>query len=178
MKIFRKIFSLTLTAFLIPLAVIVNPGQAVADNHSMDVRYLQTCLKQEGASLDVLVLMDSSRSLRNPKKDETDNGISWTGSDVDKRRGPILLSSLSLLQDLAEDTGKSFRVNLKNFGNNSGTDLDALKAKWVDWTEVKPDNSESVLNDFVERALYSDSKGTDWAKGLATAKEGFKKRPH
>jgi hypothetical protein len=176
MKIFRKIFSLTLTAFLIALAAIVNPGQAVADNHSMDVRYLQTCLKQEGASLDVLVLMDSSRSLRNPKKDETDNGISWTGSDVDKRRGPILLSSLSLLQDLAEDTGKSFRVNLKNFGNNSGTDLDALKAKWVDWTEVKPDNSESVLNDFVERALYSDSKGTDWAKGLATAKEGFKKR--
>jgi hypothetical protein len=176
MKIFRKLLSLSVTTFLIALAVIVNPTQALADNHSIDVRYLQTCLKQKGASLDVLVLMDSSRSLRNPKQGETDSGNSWAGSDVENRRGPILLSSLSLLQDLAEDSGNSFRVNLKNFGNNSGEDLDALKAKWMPWTEVKPGNSESVLNDFVERALFNDSKGTDWAKGLATARIDFNAR--
>jgi hypothetical protein len=120
--------------------------------------------------------MDSSRSLRNPQKGETDSGVSWSGSDVENRRGPILLSSLSLLQDLAEDSGKSFRVNLKNFGNNSGKDLDALKSKWMPWTEVKPGNSEGVLNDFVERALFNDSKGTDWAKGLATARIDFNAR--
>ena len=176
MKTFRKFLSLSVTTFLIALAVIVNPSQALADNHSIDVRYLQTCLKQKGASLDVLVLMDSSRSLRNPKQGETDSGNSWAGSDVENRRGPILLSSLSLLQDLAEDSGNSFRVNLKNFGNNSGEDLDALKAKWMPWTEVKPGNSESVLNDFVERALFNDSKGTDWAKGLATARLDFNAR--
>jgi hypothetical protein len=176
MKILRRLLSLTLTTFLIALAVLVNPGQALADNHSMDVRYLQTCLKQKGASLDVLVLMDSSRSLRNPKSGETDSGMSWTGSDVENRRGPILLSSLNLLKDLAEDSGNSFRVNLKNFGNNSGKDLDALKAKWMPWTEVKSDNSESVLNDFVERALFNDSPGTDWAEGLATARVDFNKR--
>jgi hypothetical protein len=175
-KTFRKFLSLSVTTFLIALAVIVNPSQALADNHSIDVRYLQTCLKQKGASLDVLVLMDSSRSLRNPKQGETDSGNSWAGSDVENRRGPILLSSLSLLQDLAEDSGNSFRVNLKNFGNNSGEDLDALKAKWMPWTEVKPGNSESVLNDFVERALFNDSKGTDWAKGLATARLDFNAR--
>jgi hypothetical protein len=175
-KIFRKLLSLLVTTFLIALAVIVNPSQALAENHSIDVRYLQTCLKQKGASLDVLVLMDSSRSLRNPKQGETDSGNSWAGSDVENRRGPILLSSLSLLQDLAEDSGNSFRVNLKNFGNNSGEDLDALKAKWMPWTEVKPGNSESVLNDFVERALFNDSKGTDWAKGLATARIDFNAR--
>ena len=103
MKILRRFLSLTLTSFLIALAVIVNPTQALAEVDSIDVRYLQTCLKQKGASLDVLVLMDSSRSLRNPQKGETDSGSSWTGSDVENRRGPILLSSLSLLQDLAED---------------------------------------------------------------------------
>ena len=62
MKIFRKLLSLSVTTFLIALAVIVNPTQALADNHSIDVRYLQTCLKQKGASLDVLVWLDSSRS--------------------------------------------------------------------------------------------------------------------
>ena len=116
MKISRKLLSLTVTTFLIALVAVVNPSQAIAEVDAIDVRYLQTCLKQEGASLDVLVLMDSSRSLRNPQKGETDSGVSWSGSDVENRRGPILLSSLSLLQDLAEDSGKSFRVNLKNFG--------------------------------------------------------------
>jgi hypothetical protein len=176
MKILRRFLSLTLTSFLIALAVIVNPTQALAEVDSIDVRYLQTCLKQKGASLDVLVLMDSSRSLRNPQKGETDSGSSWTGSDIENRRGPILLSSLSLLQDLAEDSGNSFRVNLKNFGNNSGKDLDALKSKWMPWTEVKPGNSDGILNDFVERALFNDSPGTDWAKGLATARIDFNAR--
>ena len=114
--------------------------------------------------LDVLVLMDSSRSLRNSKPGENINRPSGIGSDPDDRRGPILLSSLNLLQDLAKDSGNSFRINLKNFGNNSGKDLDALKAKWMPWTEVKPDKSESILNDFVARALFDDSPGTDWAK--------------
>jgi hypothetical protein len=77
---------------------------------------------------------------------------------------------------LAEDSGSSFRVNLKNFGNNSGKDLDALKAKWIEWTEVTPGNSENVLSNFVEKALFNDSPGTDWAKGLATARVDFKKR--
>ena len=176
MKIFRKFLSLSVTTFLIALAVIVNPSQALADNHSMDVRALQTCLKQKGSSLDVLVLMDSSRSLRNSKPGENINRPSGVGSDPDDRRGPILLSSLNLLQDLAKDSGNSFRINLKNFGNNSGKDLDALKAKWMPWTEVKPGNSDSILNDFVARALFDDSPGTDWAKGLATAKVDFNTR--
>ena len=176
MKIFRRFLSLTLTSFLIALAVIVNPSQALADNHSMDVRYLQTCLKEKGASLDVLVLMDSSKSLRNLEPGEKVNGHSGIGSDPDGRRGPILLSSLKLLQDLAEDSGNSFRINLKNFGNNSGTDLDALKANWMTWTEVQPDDSEGILEKFVKRALFDDSPGTDWAKGLATAKVDFNTR--
>ena len=176
MKNFRRFLSLTVSTFLIALAVVVNPSQALADDHSMDVRTLQTCLKEKGASLDVLVLMDSSKSLRNLKPGEIVNGHSGIGSDPDDRRGPILLSSLKLLQDLAEDSGNSFRVNLKNFGNNSGADLDALKANWVPWTEVKPGDSEGILKKFVKSALFDDSPGTDWAKGLATAKVDFNTR--
>jgi hypothetical protein len=176
-KTFQKYLAVLLSSFLVALIVFVNPNSAFAgDEDSMDVRNLQTCLKGKGASLDVLVLMDSSRSLRNPKKGETDSGSSWTGSDIENRRGPILLSSLNLLQDLAKDSGSAFRINLKNFGNNSGKDLDALKSKWIEWTEVTPGNSENVLNNFVERALFNDSPGTDWAQGLATARVDFNKR--
>jgi hypothetical protein len=51
-KIFRKLLSLTVTTFLIALVAVVNPNQAIAEVDAIDVRYLQTCLKQEGASLD------------------------------------------------------------------------------------------------------------------------------
>jgi hypothetical protein len=176
MKISRRFLSVTLTSFLIALAVIVNPSQALAEV-PVDIRDLQTCLKEKGASLDVLVLMDSSRSLRNSKPGEkTKKGDTWIGSDVENRRGPILLSSLSLLQDLAEDSGSSFRINLKNFGNNSGKSLNELQKRWRPWKEVTRENSEDVLDEFVKSALYNDSDGTDWAKGLATAKADFSQR--
>jgi hypothetical protein len=58
-KTFKKYLSVLLSSFLVALIVFVNPNSALADEHSMDVRNLQTCLKGKGASLDVLVLMDS-----------------------------------------------------------------------------------------------------------------------
>jgi hypothetical protein len=157
------------------IATIVFPQQAMAEE-PVDIRELQTCLKQKGSSLDVLVLMDSSKSLRNSKPGENINKPTGIGSDPDDLRGKILLSSLSLLRDLAEDSGNSFRINLKNFGNNSGKFLDELKSKWIPWTPVTPDNSEKVLNDFVTNALFDDSPGTYWADGLATAKVDFSQR--
>ena len=176
MRIFKRVLSLTLAVFMIAITVLVNPSQA-SSHDSVDIRDLQTCLKTKGASLDVLVLMDSSRSLRNSKPGEkTKKGDTWIGSDVEGRRGPILLSSLNLLQDLAEDTGSSFRINLKNFGNNTGKALEELQKNWRPWKEVTRSNSEVVLTDFVKSALYNDSDGTDWAKGLATAKVDFSQR--
>jgi hypothetical protein len=141
----------------------------------IDVRYLQTCLKQEDASLDVLVLMDSSRSLREAKAGEPNPGR--PGSDPQGRRGPILRGSLKLLQELAEQSGNSFRVNLKNFGANSDPkSLKALKSKWIDWTPVSSSNGDGVLSNFVANALYQESPGTDWASGLATARLAFNQR--
>ena len=171
MGISKRSLSLTLATLIFAITAIVFPQQAMADE-PVDIRELQTCLKVKGASLDVLVLMDSSKSLRNPKPGENIG----PGSDPEGRRGKILLSSLSLLQDLAEDSGNSFRINLKNFGNNSGKDLEALKSKWIPWTPVTPKNSEKVLNDFVTNALFDDSPGTNWADGLATAKVAFSER--
>jgi len=167
--------SLALVASLIALITIVNPSKASAEDLSMDVRYLQTCLKQKNASLDVLVLMDSSRSLRDGKPGEKNPNSK--GSDPGKRRGPILSSSLKLLQELAEESGSNFRINLKNFGANSDQkSLNDLKSKWKPWTEVTRANSEDVLEDFVESALYNESPGTEWANGLATARLDFNQR--
>jgi hypothetical protein len=175
MKTFHKYLSVALVVFLVVVMTHVIPSKATP-NPPMDVRALQTCLKEKGSSLDVLVLMDSSRSLRDSKKGELVDGETWKGSDPQGRRGPILASSLNILRDLAEDSGSSFRVNLKNFGNNSGDSLKELQKRWKPWTEVTAANSESVLGEFVESALYEDSDGTDWASGLATAKIDFNQR--
>jgi len=175
MKSIRRYVSISLVAFLVLVMTHVIPSQAVPKS-PMDVRALQTCLKEKGSSLDVLVLMDSSRSLRDSKKGELVDGKPWKGSDPEGRRGPILSSSLNILRDLAEDSGSAFRVNLKNFGNNSGDSLKELQKRWKPWTEVTAANSESVLQEFVKNALYEDSEGTDWASGIATAKVDFNQR--
>jgi hypothetical protein len=129
MKTFHKYLSVGLVVFLVVVMTHVIPSKATP-NPPMDVSALQTCLKEKGSSLDVLVLMDSSRSLRDSKKGELVDGETWKGSDPQGRRGPILASSLNILRDLAEDSGSSFRVNLKNFGNNSGDSLKELQKRW------------------------------------------------
>jgi hypothetical protein len=144
---------------------------------SPDVEHLQTCLKEENSSLDVLVLMDSSRSLRkeDPKIDESGYVNKSGASDPDQIRGPLLKSSLKLLFELANDSNHSFRVNLKNFGDNS-RDIGNLKKNWVDWKELNTANANTELDEFINRALYDDSHGTEWGSGLATAKDAFNSR--
>ncbi len=177
MKKFNRFSIFTLIAFILAISAVTVPSNA--DNHnedaSIDVRYLQTCLKEKDASLDVLVLMDSSKSLRDAKVGE--NRKNPLGSDPQGRRGPILLSSLKLLQELAEQSEKSFRINLKNFGQNSDPkSLKELKSKWRPWTVVSSNNAETELADFVANALYQESPGTDWAGGLQTARLEFNQR--
>ena len=161
MSTFQRLTRFALATILIATVSIVNPSAATAVEEPMDVRHLQNCLKTKGASLDVLVLMDSSKSLK-----ETDPG---------DKRDPILRSSLKLLQKLAEDSGSTFRINLKNFGDNLGS-LSNLEKKWIDWTPVDADNAEKEIDKFVKNALYDDSPGTQWARGLATAKTAFNSR--
>lgn len=172
-KIFIFLFTLS---FVVPFTL----STSLASDHDdlrqeIDVNYLQTCLMEEGSTLDVLVLMDSSRSLR-----EKEPGEDWPGgnksgaSDPNKLRGPILNSSLTLLWNLAEDSGRKLNVNLKNFGKNSDSKfLKELQANWLPWTEV---NSDDVISNLVQRALYDDSQGTEWANGLKTARESFNQR--
>lgn len=162
---------------VIALFVVGNVYVAPSAFASPDVDHLQTCLKEEDSSLDVLVLMDSSRSLRkeDPKIDEPGYRNKSGASDPDQIRGPLLKSSLKLLFELANDSKHSFRVNLKNFGDNS-RDIGNLKKNWVDWKEINTSNADSALDDFIERALYDDSHGTEWGSGLATAKDAFNTR--
>ena len=171
----RKLLSfLFIYSFVIPFTLYTSLASDHDDlRQEIDVNYLQTCLKEEGSTLDVLVLMDSSRSLR-----EGESGEDWVNksgaSDPNKLRGPILNSSLKLLRNLAEDSGRKLNVNLKNFGKNSDSKfLKDLQANWLPWTEV---NSDDVISNLVQRALYDDSQGTEWANGLKTARESFNQR--
>lgn len=170
MKKTKRILSAIIVGSLISLTTIfgISPAQAI------DVSYLQTCLKEEGSSLDVLVLMDSSRSLRDAKPEEAAARQFDKGSDPERKRGKILKSSLKILRSLAEESGRSFNISLRNFGDNSDpVELGKLKDRWVDWTD---DTSDGDLTEFVERAVYDDSPGTQWTNGLISAQDQFKKR--
>jgi archaellum component FlaF (FlaF/FlaG flagellin family) len=173
MKNLKRVLAALIAGSLIAFTTIfgIAPAQA-----AIDVSYLQTCLKEEGSSLDVLVLMDSSGSLRDATDDEIKSGKRKTekGSDPDRKRGIILKSSLKILRSLAEESGRTFNINLRNFGKNSDPkELEKLKERWVEWTS---DTSDGALKTFVEKAVYDDSPGTQWANGLISAQDQFKKR--
>ena len=173
MKMTKRILSTITAGSLVALTTIfgVVPAQA-----AIDVSYLQTCLKEEGSSLDVLVLMDSSGSLRDATPEEIRSGRRQTekGSDPERKRGKILKSSLKILRSLAEESGRTFNISLRNFGKNSDpVELEKLKERWVEWTS---DTSDGALKTFVEKAVYDDSPGTQWANGLISAQDQFKKR--
>lgn len=168
-KFARRFLLLAITfSLLLPLGML--PSHA--EDHEIDIRYLQECLREEKSSLDVLVLMDSSRSLRDSKQGET--GHPRQGSDPTGQRGPILKSSLMLLAELARESNRDLRVSLRNFGKNQGSDLSKLKEKWLDWKIATKD--EKYIDRFVQNALYNDSPGTFWGSGLETARDQFNVR--
>lgn len=167
----KRFFAAVIAGSLIALTTIFGIVPAHAE---IDVSHLQTCLKEEGSSLDVLVLMDSSRSLRDAKPDEAAGRDFDKGSDPERKRGKILKSSLKILRSLAEESDRDFNISLRNFGDNSDPgELGKLKERWVDWTD---DTSDGDLVKFVERAVYDDSPGTQWTNGLISAQDQFKKR--
>ena len=165
----RRVLSGFVAGALVALTTIFGIVPAHAQ---IDVSYLQTCLKEEGSSLDVLVLMDSSKSLRDGKPGEVREVPQ--GSDPERKRGKILLSSMKILRSLAEESDRPLNINLRNFGKNSNPEeLAKLKERWVDWTG---DTSDGFLKTFVDKAVYDDSPGTEWTSGLASAQDQFKKK--
>ena len=169
----RKFLVTFISGSLVSLTTIfsISPAQA-----QIDVSHLQTCLKEEGSSLDVLVLMDSSASLRDatPSEIKAKSRNILKGSDPDRLRGKVLKSSLKILRTLAEESDRSFNISLRNFGKNSSPEhKEELMERWVDWT---PKTSDNDLKVFVEKAVYDDSPGTEWTSGIVSARDQFQKR--
>jgi len=164
-----------LPTFIAGSLIAITTIQGIVPAHAqIDVSYLQTCLKEEGSSLDVLVLMDSSRSLRDAKPEEANEREFDKGSDPGRLRGKILKSSLKILRTLAEESDRTFNISLRNFGKNSDPEeKKKLTERWVEWTGNTSDND---LTAFVEKAVYDDSPGTQWTNGLISAQDQFKKR--
>lgn len=171
----RKISKITAAATAIAVSFLCTFWSiSSAQAEEIDVSYLQTCLKEEGSSLDVVVLMDGSASLRDTTpQDKWHKGPPRKGSDPEKKRGKILKSSLKLLQQLAAESKRPLNVNLRVFGNNSNSqELENLEEHSIDWNNA----SDGDFDDFVENALYDDSLMTEWASALASAKNQFKQR--
>jgi hypothetical protein len=171
-----KRITLAAAAAIASILVMVLSSFSITAAHAgqIDVSYLQTCLKDPGSSLDVLVLMDSSNSLRDARPGDAPGSVPVHGSDPGKIRGKILTSSLKLLRTLAKDSDRSFQVSLRNFGQNSNPkELKVLQSNWVDWTT---NTSDASLGQLVDKALYDNSPATEWTSGLATAKTAFKQR--
>ena len=168
----RKFLVTFISGSLISLSTIFSISPAHA---GIDVSHLQTCLKEEGSSLDVLVLMDSSKSLRaTTSQEEAAGRNSRKGSDPERLRGKVLKSSLKILRTLAEESDRSFNISLRNFGKNSLPEAkEELMERWVDWT---PKTSDNDLKVFVEKAVYDDSPGTEWTSGIISARDQFQKR--
>jgi len=162
---------LLIFGFMLPTSLLLGSSIAAPPSRDIDVSFLQACLKGENSSLDVLVLMDSSRSLRKPLEGENQTREN-PPSDPDQKRGPILNSSLKLLRKLASESKSDFRISLRNFGANT-SDLPNLRKNWVDFTEKTNDKDIDV---FIEKALYDDSPGTDWKNGLISARSEFSRR--
>jgi hypothetical protein len=173
MKKFKKNFAFITIAVLTVLLATVNVSSA-APQEDVDVRYLQKCLKTEGSSLDVLVLMDSSKSLRNWVPSDGKGRKNLEGSDPEGRRGPILKSSLKLLNGLAKESGREINISLRNFGgNNKPKELELLQAKWKPWSS---DLSDDAIDSFVKSALFDNSAGTQYGAGLSSARDQFEER--
>jgi hypothetical protein len=168
----RKFLITLISGSLISLTTIFSISPAHAQ---IDVSDLQTCLQEEGSSLDVLVLMDSSGSLRDATSAEMKAGRKIkNGSDPDRLRGKVLKSSLKILRTLAEESDRSFNISLRNFGKNSLPKAkEELTERWVDWT---PKTSDNDLKVFVEKAVYDDSPGTEWTSGIISARDQFQER--
>ena len=173
MRNFKKKLALITVAVLTLLAGAVNVSSA-APKEDVDVRYLQKCLKTEGSSLDVLVLMDSSKSLRDWVPSDGGGRVNKVGSDPEGRRGPILKSSLKLLRGLAQDSDRTLNISLRNFGGNHiPEELALLQKQWTPWSD---DVSDGAINNFVERALFNNSRGTQYGSALSSAKSQFQRR--
>jgi hypothetical protein len=131
-KYLPKLSGALIFTFIVAISA---PGATATSAAPIDVRHLQTCLKEEGSSLDVLVLMDSSGSLRNSTPEDPWWPNHKVGSDPEKLRGKILLSSLQILQSLAQESGRTFQISLRNFGSNSNPkELQELKSHWKEWS--------------------------------------------
>lgn len=141
-------------------------------NEKLDTNYLQQCLTQESASLDVLVLMDQSSSLVRHK--------GQPGSDEGGLRGPMIKSALTMLADVASEQSRPMNINLRTFAKRFNADFPSL-----DWQEL-PGNgaqSESQIDELVSVSLDFDhmadqNRGTDWKSGLLRAQSQLQERAY
>lgn len=133
-------------------ATISTANEDSSDSGAADFSLLQSCMNSPKASLNIVYIMDNSRSMKE--------------SDPKNARGPMMQSTLRILQQVGADSSKPVRYVMVPFGDPK-TEQSANEQQWRELTQDNLNREASTLSD---EALKEKATGTDWKSGLAVAK--------
>ena len=148
---FVKTFSLLFLASALFLKGINYSASAEENSSPVGFTSLQNCMDGKNASLNVVYLMDISKSMEK--------------SDPKNARSDMIKSSLRLFYQVSKDTKKPFNYTFVSFGSTGDTGVT------TPWTALNSGNITSQAQAAKISATRNDSRGTDWRQGLRIAKE-------
>lgn len=155
---FKAAFCLVVSIFLTLSSVSLGAvGVASAKSQpNADFSSLQSCLDVQGASLNVVYLMDISKSMEK--------------SDPKKVRATMLASSLQLFYQVSKDSKKPLNFTFVSFGSTNDT------AVTIPWNPVNSSNISLQIAKARRAASQESSYGTDWNEGLLLAQGQIKQK--
>jgi hypothetical protein len=133
-------------------ASISSANEESSASGAADFSSLQSCMNSVKASLNIVYIMDNSKSM--------------IENDPDDARGPMMQSTLRILQQVGADSSKPVQYVMVPFGDNN-TEQDANAQQWRKLTQDNLNREASTLNN---EALKEAAKGTNWKSGLSVAK--------
>ena len=133
-------------------ATISSANEDSSDSGAADFSSLQSCMNSPKASLNIVYIMDNSKSM--------------IENDPDDARGPMMQSTLRILQQVGADSSKPVQYVMVPFGDNN-TEQGANAQQWRELTQDNLNREASTLN---SEALKEAASGTNWKSGLSVAK--------
>lgn len=121
-------------------------------SNSADFSSLQSCMQEKKASLNIVYIMDNSKSM-------IDN-------DPKDARGPMMQSTLRILQQVGADSGRPVQYVMVPFGAEA-EEKEANKQLWRKLTQDNLNREATLLSN---EALKEAGRGTNWKSGLSVAK--------
>ena len=159
MKLQLKSMSISLASLLfvsLLSSIWLAPFAKAESNSDVGFSALQGCMDADNASLNVVYLMDISKSMAE--------------SDKKKVRASMLASSLQLFYQVSKDSEKPLNFTFISFGSTSDTNVT------IPWSPVNARNLSQQLARAKSAASNESSYGTDWYEGLRQAQDQIRQK--